>query len=413
MAVYSVSQLTRYLRDVLEHEVLLQDVWVRGEVGDLRRPASGHSYFNLRDGTAALRCVMFRDGFGADLLESGSSLIAHGRVTLYEPRGDLQLVADVVRPEGMGDLQLRLEQLKLKLQRQGLFEDSRKRPLPRFPQRIGVATSPSGAVWHDIQIVVRRRYPLVELVLAPTPVQGDWAAQGIVDSMNALNRIDGLDAIILARGGGSLEDLWPFNEEGVARAIFASRAPVVTGVGHETDVTIADMVADRRAPTPSAAAEMVVPDVSELRAALETRRRAASQSLLNRMQALRAHVSYLRDRARRRRPDVDSLRQQVDDMLSGVAAKLHRDFHNRQRLTLSLQKRLQALSPQDTLRRGFAIVQARPGGEVVTDPGRLARGDRVEVTLARGGFSADVASTRPNPGKAASDAGRTPSGGTP
>ena len=413
MAVYSVSQLTRYLRDVLQNEVLLRDVWVRGEVANLSRPASGHSYFTLRDGAAALRCVMFRDGFGADLLESGSSLIAHGRVTLYEPRGDLQLVADVVQPEGMGDLQLRLEQLKLKLQRQGLFEDSRKRPLPRFPQRIGVATSPSGAVWHDIQIVVRRRYPLVELVLAPTPVQGDWAAQGIVDSMNALNRIDGLDAIILARGGGSLEDLWPFNEEGVARAIFASRAPVVTGVGHETDVTIADMVADRRAPTPSAAAEMVVPDVSELRAALETRRRAASQSLLNRMQALRAHVSYLRDRARRRRPDVDSLRQQVDDMLSGVAAKLHRDFHNRQRLTLSLQKRLQALSPQDTLRRGFAIVQARPGGEVVTDPGRLARGDRIEVTLARGGFSADVASTRPNPGKAASDAGRTPSGGTP
>ena len=410
MAVYSVSQLTRYLRDLLQNEVLLRDVWVRGEVANLSRPASGHAYFTLRDGAAALRCVMFRDGFGADLLESGSSLIAHGRVTLYEPRGDLQLVADVVQPQGMGDLQLRLEQLKLKLQRQGLFEESRKRPLPRFPQRIGVATSPSGAVWHDIQMVVRRRYPLVELVLAPTPVQGDWAAQGIVEAMSALNSIDDLDAIILARGGGSLEDLWPFNEEVVARAIFASRAPVVTGVGHETDVTIADMVADRRAPTPSAAAEMVVPDVSELRAALETRRLAASRSLLNRKQNLRTRVSYLRDRARRRRPDVDSLRQQVDEMLSGVAAKLHRDFRNRAHLAASLQKRLQALSPQDTLRRGFAIVQARPGGEVVTDPGRLARGDRVEVTLARGGFSAQVASTRPSPG---SGAGRTPRGGTP
>ena len=410
MAVYSVSQLTRYLRDLLQNEVLLRDVWVRGEVANLSRPASGHSYFTLRDGAAALRCVMFRDGLGADLLESGSLLIAHGRVTLYEPRGDLQLVADVVQPEGMGDLQLRLEQLKLKLQRQGLFEESRKRPLPRSPQRIGVATSPSGAVWHDIQMVVRRRYPLVELVLAPTPVQGDWAAQGIVDAMSALNRIGGLDVIILARGGGSLEDLWPFNEEVVARAIFASRAPVVTGVGHETDVTIADMVADRRAPTPSAAAEMVVPDVLELRAALETHRRAASRSLLNRMQALRTRVSYLRDRARRRRPDVDSLRQQVDDLLGGVAAKLHRDFQNRSHLAASLQKRLQALSPQDTLRRGFAIVQARPGGEVVTDPGRLARGDRVEVTLARGGFSAAVASTRPAP-RAADTPGSSPLGG--
>ncbi len=395
MAVYSVSQLTRYLRDLLDHEVLLRDVWVRGEVANLGRPASGHSYFTLRDGHAALRCVMFRDGMGADLIESGSSLIAHGRVTLYEPRGDLQLVADVVQPEGVGDLQMRLEQLKRKLQGQGLFEESRKRPLPRFPRRIGVATSPSGAVWHDVRMVVRRRYPLVELVLAPTPVQGDWAARGIVDALNALNRLDGLDAIILARGGGSLEDLWPFNEEVVARAVFASRAPVVSGVGHETDVTIADMVADRRAPTPSAAAEMVVPDVAELRAALEARRRSASRSLLNRMQTLRTRVSHLRGRAQRRRPDVDSLRQRIDDLLGGVAAKLRRDFQNRTRHAESLQKRLHALSPRDTLRRGFAIVQARPGDAVLTDSGRLAPGDRVEVTLARGGFSAEVASTRP------------------
>ncbi len=410
MAVYSVSQLARYLKDVLEHDVLLQDLWVRGEVTDLRRPASGHSYFNLRDGGAALRCVMFRDGLGADMLESGSSLIAHGRMTIYEPRGDMQLVADLVRPEGVGDLQMRLEQLKLKLRKQGLFEESRKRLLPRFPERVGVATSPSGAVWHDIQMVMRRRYPLVELVLAPTPVQGNWAARGIVDALSALNRLDGLDAIILARGGGSLEDLWPFNEESVARAIFASRSPVVCGVGHETDVTIADMVADRRAPTPSAAAEMVAPDVSELRATLETRRRAAAQSLFNRMQTLRTRVSHHRDRAHRRRPDVGALRQRIDDLLSGVAGKLHRDFQARAKHTASLTMRLEALSPKDALRRGFAIVQAAVGG-VVSDSRKLTPGDRIDVTLARGGFSAEVVSTRPDLGRDGNGTGTSASGG--
>lgn len=392
MAIYSVSQVTRYLREILEQDLLFQDLWVRGEVTDLRRPPSGHAYFTLRDGTSTLRAVMFRDGMGSELLVDGSLLIAHGRMALYEVRGDLQLVADIVRPEGIGDLQLRLEQLKHKLRKQGLFEESRKRPLHRFPKRIGVATSPSGSVWHDIQMVVRRRYPMVELVLAPTSVQGDWAVRGIVDALDALNRLNDLDAIILARGGGSLEDLWPFNDEAVARAIFASRTPVICGVGHETDITIADLVADRRAPTPSAAAELTVPDVNELEGRLESWRRTSNRILLNRIQMARTNISHLRGRIRRVRPSVDSFRMRLDELLVEAARHLHQDVSVKSHQSTSLAMRLGVLSPRDTLRRGFAIVQTGPQGAVVSASSQLVLGDQVNVTLAKGDFGAEVVS---------------------
>ena len=273
MPVYSVSQITRYLKESLEADSLLNDLWLRGEVSNLTRSAAGHYYFTLKDATSQVRCVMFRPAYGGEHLAEGAAVIAHGRVSIYEVRGDLQLIADLAQPEGVGELHLELERLKMKLEAEGLFQVSRKRPLPEFPKRIGVATSPTGAVWHDIQNVLRRRYPLVELAFAPTPVQGDTAAAGIVDAFDAFNAEDDLDLVILARGGGSLEDLWPFNEEAVARAIYASRAPVISAVGHETDYTIADMVADCRAPTPSAAAELAAPDMDELMERIESRQR--------------------------------------------------------------------------------------------------------------------------------------------
>ena len=211
-----------------------------------------------------MRCVMFRNSRGAQYLVNGAAIVLHGRVSIYEQRGDLQLIADIAQPEGVGELQLKLEQLKLQLEQQGLFDQSRKRELPRFPEKIAVVTSPSGSVWHDIQNVVKRRYPLVELAIAPAPVQGEDAAPAIAEALQAAGDEPGVDLVIVARGGGSLEDLWAFNEEAVARAIFACPVPVVSAVGHETDHTIADLVADLRAPTPSAAAELVVPDRTEL-----------------------------------------------------------------------------------------------------------------------------------------------------
>ncbi len=393
MAVYSVSQVMTYLRDVLTQDPVLQDVWVQGEVANLARPGSGHSYFSLRDADATMRCVMFRGGSGPELLANGGAVFAHGRVSVYEVRGDLQLVVDIVQPEGVGDLQLKLEQLKLKLEKEGLFEPSRKRPLPSFPRRMGVVTSPSGAVWQDIQTVVRRRYPLVELLLAPTAVQGDGATHGIVDALQALDLMSDVDVVLLARGGGSLEDLWPFNEEAVARAVFASRAPVITGVGHETDVTLADLVADRRAPTPSAAAEMAVPDRLELAGRIVQFQQAITAGVSDRLRELQVALSYMGPRLLRGRPDLDGLRLRVDDLLRSVARLLRHDIEVRSERTDGLFMRLEALSPDDTLRRGYAIVQKQTEAAVVSDSDQVAAGDLVRVTLARGGFGAEVGST--------------------
>ena len=394
MAVYSVAQVIAYLRDVLTQDPVVGDVWVRGEVANLARPASGHSYFSLRDLDSTLRCVMFRRAQGgAELLSNGAAIVAHGRVSIYEVRGDLQLIVDIVQPEGVGDLQLKLEQLKLKLQNEGLFESSRKRPLPSFPRRIGVVTSPTGAVWQDIQTVVRRRYPLAELLLAPTLVQGDGAADGIVEAVDALDRTADIDVVLVARGGGSLEDLWPFNEEAVARAIFASRAPVITGVGHETDVTIADMVADQRAPTPSAAAEMAVPDGIELAARLLQSQQAITSSVSERLRESHAAVGYIGPRLLRSLPDLDGLRLRVDDILRSVAQHLRHGIEVKSERTAGLSMRLAALSPLDTLRRGYAIVQTETGAAVVSDTSQVAPGDMVDVTVAKGGFNAEVRST--------------------
>ncbi|MBM3948213.1 MAG: exodeoxyribonuclease VII large subunit [SAR202 cluster bacterium] len=393
--IYPVSKVTRYLRDLLASETLLQDLWVSGEVSNFTRAASGHCYFSLRDATSTLRCVMFRtSSSGSQHLKEGAAVIIHGRVAIYEARGDLQVIADIVQPEGVGELQLKLEALKLKLQQEGLFEPSRKRELPRFPKRAGVITSPTGAVWHDIQTVVRRRYPLVELLLAPTPVQGDTAAPGIVEAFEAMNRIQDVDLVILARGGGSAEDLGPFNEEAVARAIFSSRAPVISAVGHETDFTIADLVADLRAPTPSAAAETAVPDQAELLDAIGASARALNAGVAAFLVDGRGDLERLELRLQRAPPDMDSLRQRVDELLKTAS------IHARNAIGLSkaqadgLQQRLASLSPVDTLRRGYAIVQAAKNWEIVGDAAQVAAGEAVNVTVSRGGFDATVTSTR-------------------
>ena len=389
MAVYSVSDVSRYLTEILREDPVLQNVWVRGEVGNFTRSAAGHCYFSLRDGNATLRCVMFRGGgVGADLIEEGSAVIAHGRVALYEPRGDLQLIADVVQPEGVGELQLKLEELKMRLEKEGLFEESRKRPLPRFPVRVGVVTSPTGSVWHDIQNVTIRRYPAVELVLAPALVQGNEAAPTIVAAFDALERLDDIDVTIVARGGGSLEDLWPFNEEDVARAIFKSAVPVVSAIGHETDYTIADLVADVRAPTPSAAAELVMPDQAELLADIGALRRTLSSIITGRLQTAQWEVEALLPRLQRGLPDFDTLRLRVDDMMRTTAGHLRGTMQVSSERINGLRGKLESLSPRDTLLRGYAVVHRET--TVVTSPSQVADGDMIGVTVADGDFKAQV-----------------------
>ena len=411
MAVYSVSEVAGYLTEILREDPVLQNVWVRGEVGNFTRSAAGHSYFSLRDAGATLRCVMFRGGgVGADLIDEGSAVIAHGRVALYEPRGDLQLIADVVQPEGVGELQLKLEEFRVRLEKEGLFEPSRKRPLPRFPLRVGVVTSPTGSVWHDIQNVTARRYPAVELVLAPALVQGNEAVPTIVAAFDALERLDDIDVIIVARGGGSLEDLWPFNEEDVARAIFRSGVPVVSAIGHETDYTIADLVADVRAPTPSAAAELVVPEQAELFADIGVLRRSLNSTITGRLETAQWELDSLFPRLRRGLPDFDTLRLRIDDMMRTTAGHLRGTMQVSSERINGLRGKLESLSPRDTLLRGYAIVYRE--NDVVTSPSQVSDGDLIGVTVSEGDFKAQVAGEgrRPTPRRRKRTRKSSPSG---
>ena len=372
---------------------MLQDFWVNGEVANLARPGSGHSYFSIRDGNSTMRCVMFRNSRGANYLQNGAAIILHGRVSIYEQRGDLQIIADIAQPEGVGELQLKLEQLKLELEQQGLFDKSRKRGLPRFPKKVAVVTSPSGSVWHDIQNVVRRRYPLVELAIAPAPVQGEDAAPAIVEALQAAGNEQGVDVVIVARGGGSLEDLWAFNEEEVARAIFACPVPVVSAVGHETDHTIADLVADLRAPTPSAAAELVVPDSAELIAFTVASAQSMDASISRQVTSGIETAQQLGRRLNNSLPDLDTLRLRIDDRLRIARQMLaHMLSLNGERVD-GLMLRLEALSPRDTLRRGYAIVQRNDDGSVVSRHTQAEVGDALDITLTNGAIQAQVTST--------------------
>ena len=379
--IYAVSQITAYIREALAYDDVLSDVWVEGEVANLRRPGSGHAYFSLRDSNVSLRCVAFRSARGMNRLADGAKVVAHGRVSIYEARGDLQLIADLIQPEGVGELRMRLERLIARLEREGLFDESRKRPLPAFPKRVGVVTSPTGAVWQDIQTVVGRRYPLAELLLAPAMVQGDAAAPTIVDALASLNEIGDVDAVIVARGGGSLEDLWPFNEEAVARAVFASRAPVVSAVGHETDTTVCDLVADLRAPTPSAAAELAVPDRAELALRILGAARAIDARAAERVERGRADLDAFLDRVERAVPDLDDRRIRVDDLLdSARSALLHRIELSKTKVA-GLSAALGTLSPRDTLRRGYAIVTERSTGAPITDARAIRPGDGLDIAV--------------------------------
>ena len=395
MPIYSVSQITRYLRESLERDSLLRDLWISGEVSNLFTSGAGNVYFTLKDENGTLRCVIFKPARGGDLLSEGASIIAHGRLSLYEARGDIQLYADLVQPEGVGELHLQLEQLKLKLEQEGLFEPSRKRPLPRFPKRIGLVTSPTGAVFHDIQNVIARRYPLVELALAPTKVQGDGAAEGIVEALETLGGEEAIDVIIVARGGGSLEELMAFNDERVAYAIYRSAVPVVSGVGHETDVTIADMVADVRAPTPSAAAEVAVPNKSDLLATLYTIGEGCASSMSRRLAAASDDLSRLCRRLTNSSPDTDQFRLRIDDLLRAATAHSFRRLDSKRERLNGLEDRLASLSPTAVLSRGYALVQDTTSSEVVSSVGQVHEKDKLRITIHDGSFGAEVMAEEP------------------
>jgi exodeoxyribonuclease VII large subunit len=390
---WSVTQLTHYLRDLLENDANLQDVWVQGEVSNFSRPSSGHLYFTLKDSTSALRVVMWRSIASrlALLPRDGDALEVHGAIGVYEAGGQYQLYADTLRPVGEGALFQEFLRLKARLEAEGLFDPERKRPIPHWPQRIGIVTSPTGAALRDMINTLQRRYPLPQIILAPTAVQGVDAPAGIVQALESLNQRYQPDVILLARGGGSIEDLWAFNDERVARAIAASTVPVISGVGHETDFTIADFVSDLRAPTPTAAAELATPnrvDLLENLGELKERAERALQTVLNdqrwRLNRLESTLT-LRSPLGKLRSD----RQWLDELERRSISALDHQLQLQRSRQQGLEQRLGSLNPSAVLARGYAVVMTTDGDRVRSTR-QVASGDDLDVHVQDGRFGVRV-----------------------
>jgi exodeoxyribonuclease VII large subunit len=391
---FTVWQLTTHIRDLLDLDPELLDVWVEGEASNLTRASSGHLYFTLKDDKSELKCVMWRAQ--ASLLrfdpQHGDRLLAHGRVSVYEARGQYQLTCDVIQPAGVGDLNRQFELLKAKLEAEGLFDVDRKRPIPAFPRQIGVVTSPTTAAFQDIQNVLRRRYPLVEVILSPTLVQGKEAPPQIVDAIHRLNEFTGVDVILLARGGGSLEDLWCFNDETVVRAVAESRLPIVTGVGHEIDFTLVDFAADYRAPTPSAAAEILTPDGVVLRNKIGLGAERMAETLRTGIAERRQEISHQSRWLERSAPQtrIQNARQRIDDLMGRAGLHLRSESVRRRDRLDAQQRALEAANPLRLLQRGYALVTRTGDGHRVTSARDAADGTSVQITLHDGRLTATV-----------------------
>lgn len=392
MRVLRLGDLAAYLQALLDSDPVLNEVWVEGEVSNFSRAASGHCYFTLKDADAQLKAACFRSYAAriAQMPRNGEQVLAHGRVAYYSNGGQIQLYVDMLRPAGAGLLNARFEELKARLSAEGLFDAGRKRPLPTLPRRIGVVTSAGGAAWRDILTVFRRRNPLLELVLAPCLVQGDQAPSSIVEALYGLYELPDVDMIIVARGGGSIEDLWAFNDETVARAAFASPVPLLSGVGHETDTTIIDYVSDLRAPTPSAAAELAAPPIALLADTLASARSNLAAAALTAIDARRSTLDAFESRLARRSPQarLDLQRQHLDAALRRAQAALVHRVALAQAELGSLRARLATLDPAATLERGYALVTRRSDGRLVNDPALLDPGEAIEVQVRGGSFGA-------------------------
>ncbi|MEX5213286.1 MAG: exodeoxyribonuclease VII large subunit [Nitrospiraceae bacterium] len=427
--ILTVSALTSLIRSRLEEP--FRDIWLEGEVSNVRMPASGHIYFTLKDETSQIRAILFRlavQHLRFDLCE-GLHLIVRGRLSVYEPRGEYQLVVGHAEPKGIGALQLAFEQLKERLAGEGLFDPRKKRPLPILPKRIGIVSSLAGAVLQDMLVVLERRCPIVHVVLAPVPVQGAEAAPLIADAIKRLGDSQLIDVMIVGRGGGSLEDLWCFNDERVVRAIAAAPVPVVSAVGHETDVTLADFVADYRAPTPSAAAEAVVPVLDEMVAQIAERSARLRRTIRHRIELARRSCLVVQGRLREQAFPIYRRGQRLDDVWTRLQSRLVRDLSDRQQrrqelahrivaegpqrtvrasalkvshnqvrlqdharmlvskrrqLLARLLGKLDSLSPLATMRRGFCVLQTLPQGKVVRRADQVREGQMIKATVAVG-----------------------------
>jgi exodeoxyribonuclease VII large subunit len=438
--VYSVSEITRDVRAILE--AAFDKAWIEGEISNFRQAASGHAYFVLKDDKAQIKCVLFRgQSMGVKFKpEDGDQVLLFGRVTVYEARGDYQVIVEAMEPKGLGALQKAFEQLKEKLAKEGLFDESRKKELPEIPWKIGIVTSPTGAAIRDMIHVIRRRNPKMSILLYPAKVQGEGSAEEIAQGIQALNKRKDIDVLIVGRGGGSIEDLWAFNEEVVARAIAESKIPVVSAVGHEIDFTVADFVADLRAPTPSAAAELVVPKLSDIVQDLEYLTNQMIERMEEDIEDYRERLRYLIDRRFFREPrqiletptqrldemvqrllrgldqwvlvkrgnltqavhrlfqaspgkKIQTLSERQNDLMARLVRRMQSQIDLRKQKLAGTAKSLHALSPLNVLDRGYSIATSKKTGKALTSNKQVKKGDAVRIRLAKGQVDATVDET--------------------
>lgn len=392
--VLSVSQLNRYIKMNFDADENLANIFISGEISNFTNHyRTGHLYFTLKDDSAAVRAVMFNSSAKRlkFMPEDGMKVIARGRVSVYEASGQYQLYVDDMQPDGVGALNLAYEQLKEKLQKEGLFSELHKKPLPPYPEKVGVITSPTGAAVRDIINVLGRRFPYAEIVFCPVLVQGDGAHLQLTDAVNLFNSERAADVIIIGRGGGSIEDLWEFNDEGLARAVYNSEIPVISAVGHETDFTICDFVADMRAPTPSAAAELAVPDANELQYALSALKNRMFLNVSSGIADRRSRLEYLTSKGALKSPDemLSNRSQRLDTAFSKMLSSYENRIGGKKVEFISAATALSKLDPMSVLMRGFAFVSDKSGKNVYSSQS-LAKGDKINVRFHDGSAACEV-----------------------
>lgn len=386
--IYTVSQLNAEARDLMEEN--FHHIWLIGEISNLARPSSGHLYFSLKDNMAQVRCAFFRNGQKSLTFkpESGHQVLVQARVSVYEARGDFQIIISQMQLAGEGALQIAFEKLKQKLAAEGLFDEDHKLECPEIPSCVGIITSATGAAVHDILRVLNRRFPALPIIIYPSMVQGEQAATQLVNALQKAIQRQECDVLILARGGGSLEDLWPFNEEAVARAIFDSNIPIVTGVGHEVDFTIADFVADQRCATPSSAAEWISPDIDEWQQTLKSYAYTLLQIIKTQLRQATLELQHLSKRLQHPGQRLQQQAQSLDQLEQRLLLSMHNNLNRRQEKLTALSRNLDTVSPLNTLKRGYAIIMKE--SRIITSTKQIESGDTLKARLTDGSIDCVV-----------------------
>ncbi|MFL2676906.1 MAG: exodeoxyribonuclease VII large subunit [Dehalococcoidia bacterium] len=377
---FTPSELTKYIHKKINQDKYLNSFQLIGEISNHSSPPSGHHYFVIKDDESLIKCVLFSRGSGKENLKDGNQVIAEGKMSIYQPRGEIQFIAETIQLQGEGSLQQKFEKLKAELEAQGLFDASRKREIPKMPSKIGIITSKTGSVLQDIINVIQRRYPNLKLILADTRVQGDNASNSIVESISLMNKLDDIDVIILARGGGSIEDLWPFNEEKVARQIFKSRIPIISAIGHETDFTISDLVSDLRAPTPSAAAEIISPDIDSLKELINIKLRELDLSFNLIIENLKNRFYISMDRIINFKIETSLNKIKINSLKDNLNQTLESKIKEIKFKLLNLENILSHLNIDKVFAKGFFLTQLKSDKSIIKNFNNIKKGDHILIS---------------------------------